>query len=183
MAGVEVVDPEDDADSIGVLSLVLERPLALVPAPEDAVDKGLELQRVNDMARNARWPKVGPPSDALLTIEGFLAGFLCGRGGGSTGERGVRGSSSVGDTILVSVVLAIASFMLVLVLGVIGLSNVIGAVGLETESERGGPLAQADFDFKDNGEVEDMVGVVGRDPVAAVVAVASIFLVCGSSAA
>jgi hypothetical protein len=87
----------------------------------------------------------------------------------------------------VSVVLVIASFVLVLVLvlWVIGLSNVIGAIGLETESERGGPLAQADFDFKDNGEVEDMVGVVGRDSVAAVVAVASILTVsvCGSSTA
>jgi len=80
----------------------------------------------------------------------------------------------------VSVVLVIASFVLVLVLG---LSNVIGGIGLETEDERGGPLAQADFCFKDNGEVEDMIGVVGRDPVEAVVAVASIFLVCDSSAA
>jgi hypothetical protein len=83
----------------------------------------------------------------------------------------------------VSEVLVIASFVLVLVLGVIGLSDVIGAIGVETESECGGPLAQADFDFTDSGEVKDMVGVVGRDPVAAVVAVASIVPVCGSPAA
>jgi hypothetical protein len=34
---VEVVDPENDADTIGAFSLVLERPLALEPAPGDAI--------------------------------------------------------------------------------------------------------------------------------------------------
>lgn len=61
-----------------------------------------------------------------------------------------------------------------LVLGMIGLSGAVGVIGLDTESERGGPLAQADFDFKDSGEVEDMIGVVEKGPLAAVVTAASI---------
>jgi hypothetical protein len=37
VTGVEIVDPENDVDTIGALSLVLERPLALEPAPVDAI--------------------------------------------------------------------------------------------------------------------------------------------------
>lgn len=85
----------------------------------------------------------------------------------------MKGSGSVEDVPVVSATLVGVSFVLALVLGVAGLS--VGTSGrgkVEVVSERGGPFAQADFEFSERGGVEDMV-VDERGPVEAVVAAAS----------
>jgi len=87
------------------------------------------------------------------TMDGFRAGFLLGRGGGSTGDTGdVVSVSFVGDKV---------------VSRVSGASMSSGVTGLFVESERGGPRVHADLE-------DDMVAEEGFVAVVTVVAVASI---------